>query len=81
MSIGQKPHGPLRSYGRVKARQLKLRQAALIEDLMPGLALPDPELGPIDPHALMQALARSGWRSGLAAASIWPLRPARIPMS
>lgn len=53
MSIGQKPHGPLRSYGRVKARQLKSRQAALVQDLMPGLSLPDPELGPIDPHALM----------------------------
>ena len=53
MSIGQKPHGPLRSYGRVKARQLKSRQAALVQDLMPGLSLPDPELGPINPQALM----------------------------
>ncbi len=53
MSIGQKPHGPLRSYGRVKARQLKSRQAALVQDLMPGLSLPDPSLGPIDPSALM----------------------------
>jgi tRNA (guanine-N7-)-methyltransferase len=37
MSIGQKPHGPLRSYGRIKARQLKTRQAVLIEAVLaPG---------------------------------------------
>ena len=49
MSIGQKPHGPLRSYGRVKARQLKSRQAGLIEANLPRLSLPEPSLGPIDP--------------------------------
>jgi tRNA (guanine-N7-)-methyltransferase len=52
MSIGQKPHGPLRSYGRVKARQLKSRQAGLIEANLPRLSLPEPSLGPIDPDAL-----------------------------
>ena len=53
MSMGQKPHGPLRSYGRIKARQLKSRRAALVQDRLPDLALPDPALGPINPRALM----------------------------
>lgn len=33
-------HRPLRSYGRIKARTLKPRQAALMETLLPHLALP-----------------------------------------
>jgi tRNA (guanine-N7-)-methyltransferase len=41
MTTPQKPHGPLRSFGRLKARPLKARQAALFETLMPGIALPD----------------------------------------
>ena len=52
MSIGQKPHGPLRSYGRIKARQLKTRQAGLIEANLPRLSIPDPALGPMDPAVL-----------------------------
>jgi tRNA (guanine-N7-)-methyltransferase len=46
-------HGPgarLRSYGRIKARAVKPRQAALIDTLLPTLALPT---GPIDPLQLM----------------------------
>lgn len=58
MSMGQKPHGPLRSYGRIKARQLKSRQAALVQDRLPDLALPDPALGPIDPTALMPGASK-----------------------
>jgi tRNA (guanine-N7-)-methyltransferase len=33
------PHGALRSYGRIKARALKPRQAHLVETLLPALAL------------------------------------------
>ncbi len=58
MSMGQKPHGPLRSYGRIKARQLKSRQAALVQDRLPDLALPDPALGLIDPLALMPGASK-----------------------
>ncbi|MBI1251961.1 MAG: tRNA (guanosine(46)-N7)-methyltransferase TrmB [Alphaproteobacteria bacterium] len=43
-------HPPLRSYGRIKARTLKPRQAALLETLLPKLALPAD--GPIDLDAL-----------------------------
>ena len=43
-------HPPLRSYGRLKARTIKPRQAALMETLLPALR---PPAGPFDPRALM----------------------------
>ena len=43
-------HRPLRTFGRTKARVLKPRQAALVETLLPYLAV-DVD-GPIDPDAL-----------------------------
>lgn len=46
-------HRPLRSFGRIKSRAIKPRQAALFDTLLPTLALPDPAAGPIDPRALM----------------------------
>lgn len=52
--------GPLRSFGRIRARTLKPRQAALFDSLLPKVALPDPEAGAIDPRALM-AGAREVW--------------------
>jgi tRNA (guanine-N7-)-methyltransferase len=49
-SLGQKPFGPLRSYGRIKSRPIKARQAGLMDSLLPTLAL---DLGgPIDPRAI-----------------------------
>jgi tRNA (guanine-N7-)-methyltransferase len=46
----QQPHGPLRSFGRIKSRPIKPRQAELLDTLLPRLAL---DLsGPIDPKAL-----------------------------
>ncbi|HVY34040.1 MAG TPA: tRNA (guanosine(46)-N7)-methyltransferase TrmB [Caulobacteraceae bacterium] len=50
MTLGQKPHGPLRSYGRIKARQIKTRSADLLATRLPQLSL---DLSaPIDPKAL-----------------------------
>ncbi len=46
-------HRPLRTFGRIKSRPIKAKQAALFDTLMPGIALPDPKAGPIDPAALM----------------------------
>src|SRR5687767_12348261 len=46
-------HRPLRSFGRIKSRAIKPRQAALFDTLLPRIALPDPKAGPIDPAALM----------------------------
>jgi tRNA (guanine-N7-)-methyltransferase len=40
MTTPQQPHGPLRSFGRLKARPLKARQAALFDTLLPSVALP-----------------------------------------
>jgi tRNA (guanine-N7-)-methyltransferase len=45
----QQPHGPIRSYGRIKSRPIKPRQAGLVETLLPRLAIPE---GPLDPRAL-----------------------------
>ena len=39
-------HGPLRSFGRIKSRPIKARQAALFDTLMPVVKVPDPSAGP-----------------------------------
>ena len=54
------PHGPIRSFGRIKSRALKPRQAALFDTLLPKVALPDPADGPLDPAAIMPE-ARAVW--------------------
>jgi tRNA (guanine-N7-)-methyltransferase len=38
MTAPQQPHGPLRSFGRIKSRPIKPRQAALLETLLPKVA-------------------------------------------
>ena len=48
---------PLRTYGRIKTRTLKPRQAVLIDELLPRLGVPD---GPFDPKAIMPQ-AREVW--------------------
>ncbi len=35
----QQPHGPLRSFGRLKSRPIKPRQAELLDTLLPRLAI------------------------------------------
>jgi tRNA (guanine-N7-)-methyltransferase len=50
-------HPPLRSYGRLKSRPIKPRQAALMETRLPQLRIP---AGPVDPRALAPA-ARETW--------------------
>ncbi|RAK59513.1 tRNA (guanosine(46)-N7)-methyltransferase TrmB [Phenylobacterium hankyongense] len=47
-------HPLLRSYGRIKSRTIKPRQAALMETLLPQLRVPE---GPIDPAALAPGAA------------------------
>jgi tRNA (guanine-N7-)-methyltransferase len=47
-------HPPLRTYGRIKARTLKPRQAGLVEVLLPHLAVP--EAGTLDFDALFPDL-------------------------
>jgi tRNA (guanine-N7-)-methyltransferase len=50
-------HSPLRTYGRIKARPIKPRQAALLESLLPRIRAPQE---PFDPRPLMPA-AREVW--------------------
>lgn len=50
-------HPPLRSFGRLKSRPIKPRQAALMESRLPDLRIP---AGPVDPRALAPA-AREAW--------------------
>lgn len=42
-------HGALRSYGRIKSRPIKPRQAGLMDSLLPRLTMAE---GPLDPRAL-----------------------------
>jgi tRNA (guanine-N7-)-methyltransferase len=42
------PHGPLRSFGRIKARPVKPRQQALLETLLPEIAVPQGSFRPLD---------------------------------
>lgn len=51
------PHPPLRSFGRLKSRPIKPRQAALVEARLPGLRIPP---GPVEPRDLMPQ-ARETW--------------------
>lgn len=47
-------HRPLRTYGRIKARTLKPRQAGLVDALLPHLAIPQD--GPIELKALFGSM-------------------------
>lgn len=51
------PHPPLRSFGRIKSRPIKPRQAALFDTLMPTVRLPVPAEDKIDVAALMPGAA------------------------
>jgi len=53
----QQPHGALRSYGRIKARPIKARQADLLETVGPTVEIPE---GPFDPRTL-KTDAREIW--------------------
>ncbi len=69
-----KSASPSRSYGRIKARPIKPRQAGLLESLLPKIAIPE---GPADPHALApwanQAWLEIGFGGGehMAAQAEW----------
>lgn len=51
-------HPPLRSFGRIKSRPIKPRQAALFDTLMPAVRLPVPTEGRINVGALMPGAAQ-----------------------
>jgi len=69
-------HPAMRTYGRVKSRALKPRQAGLMTTLLPKLALP---AGPLRPRAIM-AGAREVWlEAGFGAGEHMAAQAARNP--
>ena len=77
MTTPQKPHGPLRSYGRLQARPLKGRQAALFETLMPRIAVPDE--GPVEAARLMPAASQTWAEIGFGGGEHLAAQAARNP--
>lgn len=77
MSLGQKPHGPLRSYGRIKSRPIKARQAGLMDDRLPGLSLG--LAAPLDPRALMPGAAEAWLEIGFGGGEHMAAQAARRP--
>jgi tRNA (guanine-N7-)-methyltransferase len=76
-NLGQKPYGALRSYGRIKSRPIKARQAGLMDSLLPKIALD--MSGPVDPVALKPDAAEAwleiGFGGGEHMAAQAGLRP------
>ena len=70
------PHPPLRSYGRLKTRTIKPRQAALMETLLPALR---PPAGPFDPRALKLDAAEVWLEIGFGGGEHMAAQAARRP--
>ncbi|HEY2358645.1 MAG TPA: tRNA (guanosine(46)-N7)-methyltransferase TrmB [Phenylobacterium sp.] len=70
------PHPPLRSYGRLKTRAIKPRQAALMESLLPGLR---PPAGPFDPRTLKPDAAEVWLEIGFGGGEHMAAQAARRP--
>ncbi|HEX5263301.1 MAG TPA: tRNA (guanosine(46)-N7)-methyltransferase TrmB [Phenylobacterium sp.] len=70
------PHPPLRSYGRLKTRAIKPRQAALMESLLPRLR---PPAGPFDPRALKPDAAEVWLEIGFGGGEHMAAQAARRP--
>jgi tRNA (guanine-N7-)-methyltransferase len=70
------PHPPLRSYGRLKSRPIKPRQAVLMETLLPSLRPPE---GPFDPRALMDGASEAWLEIGFGGGEHMAAQAARRP--
>jgi tRNA (guanine-N7-)-methyltransferase len=68
--------GSLRTYGRVKSRALKPRQAQLMQTLLPKLALPG---APFDPRALLPSATEVWLEAGFGAGEHLAAQAARRP--
>ena len=75
----QTPHGPLRSFGRLKSRPIKPRQEALFETLLPRVRIADPDKGPIDLAALMPGAAEVWLEIGFGGGEHMAAQAARHP--
>jgi tRNA (guanine-N7-)-methyltransferase len=72
----QQPHGPLRSFGRIKSRPIKPRQAALMDSLLPALTVPQ---APFDPLSLKPDAAEVWLEIGFGGGEHLAAQAARRP--
>ena len=70
------PHPLLRSYGRLKSRPIKPRQAALMETLLPSLRVP---AEPFEPRSLMPGAAEAWLEIGFGGGEHLAAQAARRP--
>ena len=70
------PHPPLRSYGRLKSRPIKPRQAALMDTLLPSLRAPQ---APFEPRALMEGAAEAWLEIGFGGGEHMAAQAAKRP--
>jgi tRNA (guanine-N7-)-methyltransferase len=70
------PHPPLRSYGRLKSRTIKPRQAALMDTLLPAIRAP---LAPFEPRSLMPGAAEAWLEIGFGGGEHLAAQAARRP--
>jgi tRNA (guanine-N7-)-methyltransferase len=75
--LGQKAFGPLRSYGRIKSRPIKARQAGLMDSLLPKIALDIS--GPVDPVTLKADAAEVWLEIGFGGGEHMAAQAARRP--
>jgi len=76
MSEDSPTHGPIRSYGRIKSRPIKPRQAGLLDTLLPRIAVP---AGPFDPRALKPDAAEAWLEIGFGGGEHLAEQAARCP--
>ena len=69
-------HPPLRSYGRLKSRPIKPRQAALVDSLLPALRCPQ---APFDPGALKPGAAETWLEIGFGGGEHMAAQASRRP--
>jgi tRNA (guanine-N7-)-methyltransferase len=69
-------HPPLRSYGRLKSRTIKPKQAALMETLLPRLRVP---AAPFEPRSLMPGAAEAWLEVGFGGGEHLAAQAARRP--
>ncbi len=69
-------HPLMRSYGRIKSRPIKPRQAALVEELLPALRPPQ---GPFDPRTLMAGTCEAWLEIGFGGGEHMASQAARAP--
>ena len=67
---------PIRSFGRIKSRTIKPRQAALVDERLPGLRIPE---GPVDPRALMPQATETWLEVGFGGGEHMAAQAARSP--